>query len=142
MSNIVLWFQNGLLKASRIEALPKVFEFEGRRFIPMNFSLGDVDYVRNENKQLVGFSFITGNEVQELLFCQRLALHSQCVKFEDGLLLLFLHKSKSYEIQCVQAIGTEIYHDNAEGFIFVIPDWGFGEFGFNLVSEDMPVATL
>lgn len=142
MNNMVLWFKNGLLKAAKIEESPTAFTFEGRRFVPMNFSLGDVDCLRNQRKQLVGFSFIVGDEVQELLFGQRLAQHSKSVKFKDGLLLLFLTESKSYEIECVQAIGSEIYHDNADGFIFVIPDWGFGELSFDLTSKDIPAASF
>jgi hypothetical protein len=139
---MVLWFKDGVAKAMKIEEFPKAFTFEGRRFVPMNFSLGDVDCLRNHNKQLVGFSFIVGDEVQELLFGQRLAQQSKSVKFKDGLLLLFLGEGESYEIECVQAIGTEIYHDNKGGFIFVIPNWGFGELSFDLVSKDIPVASF
>jgi hypothetical protein len=142
MNNMVLWFKNGLLKAAQIEELPKAFMFEDRKFVPVNFSLGDVDYLRNDKKQLVGFSFIVGDEVQELLFGQRLAQQSQNVKFKDGLLLLFLNESKSYDIECVQAIGTEIYHDKGDGFIFVIPDWRFGELSFDLTSKDIPIASF
>ncbi len=95
-----------------------------------------------EEKQLIGFSFIVGDEVQELLFGQRLAQQSQSVKFNDGLLLLFLNEAKSYDIECVQAIGTEIYHDKGDGFIFVIPNWGFGELSFDLTRKDVPLASF
>jgi hypothetical protein len=48
---MILWFKNGLLKAALIEELPKVFMFEGRRFVPMNVSLGDADCLRNEESK-------------------------------------------------------------------------------------------
>ena len=133
---MILQLINGLLKISQAEELPDKLTFNNRGFILANFYLGDVDYLRNEREQLIGFAYIVGTGVQELIFCQRLAQTSKNVEFKDNLLLLFLKETEAYKIECVQAIGTRIYQDNTENFIFIIPDWGFGEILNEPVAAD------
>jgi hypothetical protein len=141
MNNILLWAKDGLLRASQIEALPKAFTFEGRRFEPLKFYFADVDYLRDEKKQLIGFSFVAGDSKHELALCKLLVQQSKNIKLKDGFVLLFLKEIESFEFDVVQGIGTEIYHDEAGRFIFVIRDLGFGKLAFDFALDDIPIAS-
>lgn len=138
MNYLVLWVKYGFLRASKFVELPENFEFESRRFEPTKFYFGDVDYLRNEKRQLVGFAYTTGNIKQELVLSERLVQRCRNIRIKDGSLLLFLKESE-FEFQNVQAIGTEIYFDNAGDCIVAVPDWGFGELAFDLASDELPV---
>jgi len=138
MNHFILWLKNDSFKAAIVSELPEAFDHARGRFVPSELYLGDVDYLRDESKRLLGFSYIVGRDNPEFEFCQRLARKSPDVKSEDGLLLLFLKQSNTYEIECIQAVGTVIYHNNADDFMLAIPDWGFGELAFDLTCEDIP----
>jgi hypothetical protein len=140
MNNILLWAKDGLLRASQIGVLPKAFAFEGRKFEPLKFYFADVDYLRDEKMQLIGFSFVADDSKHELALCKQLVQQSRNIKLKNGFILFFLKEIESFEFDVVQGIGTEIYHDKAGCFIFAIPDLGFGELAFDLTSENVPVA--
>jgi len=141
MRRIILWVRNGILQASQVVGAPKAFLFEGHQFTPMGFNFGDVDYLRNKKKQLIGFAYTVGDTKEELTLQEALIWQSQNIREKDGSLLFFLAEQESFEFDIVQAIGTIIYRDDEGHFIFSIPDWGFGEMAFNLLSnEDVPIA--
>ena len=94
--------------------------------------LGDVDYLRNSQQQLVGFSFILGEpSEQEDAVQKRLLAQSKSVSRGDGMLVILLN-SERYEIQCVQAIGATVYRSSNDKLALAIPNWGFGDLGFEL----------
>ena len=138
MNYLILWAKFGFLRAFQIKELPKAFEFEKHRFEPTKFYFGDVDYLRNQKGQLVGFAYTIGGTKQELILPERLVQQCRNIRIKDGSLLLFL-KEGEFEFQNVQAIGTEIFHDKADNFIVAVPDWGFGELAFDLAFEELPV---
>jgi hypothetical protein len=97
-----------------------------------------VDYLRDEQKRLVGFAYILGGERQRALW-ERLRSQSKNVKLE-GILSVLLLEPSTYEIECVQAMGTEVYRSPADEIMLAIPNWGFGELAFKLTTADTPLS--
>ena len=118
--------------------LAEVLVFGRQDYHLLSEYLGDVDLLRNNQRQLIGFSFILGecNE-QEDAVCRNLSSQSMDITNQDGVLLVLL-KREQYEIQIVQAVGTVIYRSNSNDLMIAIPDWGFGKLGFELITADVP----
>ena len=98
---------------------------------------GDVDYLRDANDRLIGFSYLSWSRSEPDASVQRMLLaQSHNVRMADGMLVILLQPA-AYEVECVQAMGTWIYRD-ATDIALVIPDWGFGDLGFQLAEEPPP----
>ena len=138
MDNILVWSKNGKFNAAEISDVPNGFTFDGRWFDRCEFDLGDVDYLRNEKGQLVGFCYLLGDSEERDPIVSIVAENGQSY-VEGGCLYIFLHPCQNFEIQTVQAIGTFIYYDDANSVILIVPYWGKGELAFNLTPDEIPV---
>lgn len=138
MNNILLWATNGILKATLVKSSPQKFLFERNVYVLKDFDLGDVDYLRNRNHELVGFAYIVGNEIDKE-FVRLIERQSKTIYLKDGFLFIFISPSDEFEIETVQGIGSHIYHDCGENIMLLIPDLGLGKLAFDLTSgEDGP----
>jgi hypothetical protein len=140
MNRIIIWVKDRALVATQIVGSPKAMLLEEVKFEPLDFDFGDVDYLRNDQNRLIGFAYTPGETQKERALAERLTRQSDSLKNRDGSLLILLTE-EPFEFDVVQAIGTVIYHDHLDHYIFSIPDWGFGELAFNLVfGENAPLA--
>lgn len=140
MNHVLVWSKDGILKAAEASESPGGFTFNRRWFDLNKFDLGDVDYLRNEKGQLVGFCYILGDLEKNNPIINCIVSQSNQSYIKDGFLFIFLHPCKKFEIETVQGIGTSIYYDNADAVILLIPNLGTGELAFDLTSDDVPVA--
>lgn len=129
-----------MLKAAEISEIPKGFTFDGHWFAPNAFDLGDVDYLRNDRGQLVGFCYILGDHEKRSVITKSIIAQSNQNYIKDGFLFIFLSPCKKFKIETVQGIGTSIYYDNADAVILLVPNLGTGELAFDLTSYDVPAA--
>lgn len=134
---ILNWFLNGRVHAAACSTLPLSLEFQGKTYRMENLSLGDVDYLRNAQQELIGFSFIVGepNE-QEEAFHKSLLRQCQNVELDNGLLTILI-KREPYRIQTIQAIGSVLYRASDDSLMIAVPDWGVEKVGFSF-DREMP----
>jgi hypothetical protein len=92
-----------------------------------------VDYLRNPHNQLIGFGYTMGTEDWDLDFYKRLTGLSGQIRSQEGMLMIFFTE-QDFKVQCVQAIGSQIYGSLGNDFMLAVPDWDFGELGFQLSS--------
>ena len=97
---------------------------------------GDVDYLRDATDRLIGFSYLTWSREADASIQRMLLAQSHNVRLDDSMLVILL-KPAAYEIECMQAMGTWIYRDACD-IVLVIPDWGFGDLGFQLTEKAPP----
>jgi len=135
MSNIVLWFDANEVKAALVEELPSIFFFQNRPFDLVNRYFADFDFLRNTEKKVIGLAFIADKDDE--LLQSRMVKESRNVKLDGNMLMFFLQEAVSFEIECVQGIGTRLYGDNQQNFILGIPDCDKNEIGFNLPTENV-----
>ena len=135
-SYLLVWFEEGQPRACELAELPEALGYKGQVFRAKTEYFGDVDYLRDEKNRLVGFAYILGGKRERVLW-ERLLSQSKNVKLE-GILSLILLEPGPYEIECVQAMGTEIYCSPANEIMLAIPNWDIGELAFKLTTTDTP----
>jgi hypothetical protein len=135
MSYLLIWFKAGAIYAAGIADPPEAFAHGGNLFHSISDYLGDVDYLRDKQRRLVGFSYILGNanEHEEALH-QSLLAQSKCIRVKDGMLMI-LFEDGPFEIDCVQAVGSRIYRTPTDQLMLAIPNCGFGKLSFNLIMN-------
>jgi hypothetical protein len=138
---LIVWFEGGEPRASELELVPESFVHDNVLFESTSVYLGDVDYLRDAENRLIGFSYIIGEpthrekEMYELLLSQ-----SPQVRNVDGLLLVMFTQAE-YEIETAQALGSELYASASGHAILVVPNCEAGEVGFELTPpDDAPIA--
>lgn len=137
ITHLLIWFKAGEAYATGVAELPTALFFEGKTFHPMTEYFGDVDYLRDRQNQLVGFSYTLGeNEQQEAVY-ENLFAQSKSVKRHDGMLVILLQPAE-FEIECVQAMGTELYRSPSNEIMLAIPNWDFGDIAFKLTATNTP----
>jgi hypothetical protein len=139
---LLVWFKGGEALAARFVKLPDVLVYEGKTFRAMAEYLGDVDYLRDRQNRLVGFSYILGSESeQEEALHESFIIQSKSVKRHDGMLIL-LFQPIAFEIECVQAVGSQIYRSSTNELMLAIPDCGFGDLAFRLTTTEIPTSAV
>ena len=139
LSYLLIWFKGGEARATGVAELPEALAYEGKNFRPATEYLGDADYLRDEQNRLVGFSYILGDASEhEEAFHESLLAQSKSVKRDDGMLMILLAPA-TFEIQCVQAVGTTLYRSSTNEVMLAIPNWDFGELAFQLTTTDTPL---
>ena len=134
---LLIWFLDGQPHTCTLTSIPDALLYAGKTFERQPGYFGDVDYLRDQKGRLIGFSYVSGSEL-ESRFRERLVAQSKSVQL-DGILLLILLAPSPYETECVQAMGTEIYRSSTDEIMLAIPNWGFGEMAFKLaVIENVP----
>lgn len=136
-SHLLVWFEDGQPRMCELAEVPDTLTYKGEMFQAETGYFGDVDYLRDEQKMLVGFAYILGGERGRVLW-ERLLSLSENVKLE-GILSLIVLESRPYEIECVQAMGTEVYCAPSGQIMLAIPNWDFGELAFKLTTTDTPL---
>ena len=136
-SYLLVWFEDGQPRACELAEVPYALAYQGEVYRAETEYFGDVDYLRDEQKRLVGFAYILGGEREKALW-EKLLSQSKNVKLE-GILSVVLLEPCPYEIECVQAMGTEIYCSPINKIMLVIPNWGFGELAFKLTTINTPL---
>ena len=132
---MIIWQQNGNLKAATgfIDRSNSIVN--GTIYHRHSFYLGDVDYLRNNNGSLIGFAYIIDTE-KPRTFYENILHQSGNIALNNDFLMFFLKSESNYSIQTIQAIGTELFFDPQSNFLLDVPDWGFGDVGFALESDD------
>jgi len=139
MAHLLIWFKAGEAYATGLAKLPEAFAYEGEVFRAITEYLGDADYLRDRQKQLVGFSYILGDEGEhQEAICETLLSQSKIVSRQDGMMVI-LFRSVAFDIECVQAVGSQLYRSLTNGFMLAIPNWDFGTLGFELTNNNIPV---
>ncbi len=136
--HLLVWFESDNARACPLGEVPEALIYKGQIYRSESNYFGDVDYLRGEKNQLVGFAYYPGDE-WSLAVQKKLLAQSSCVKLDDGILVLSL-KPCAYEIESVAAMGTEIYRATNDDLILSVPNWGFGGLAFELLTESVPVA--
>jgi hypothetical protein len=134
---LLIWFKNGKACAAELADLPNAFVHAGQTFHRVLAYFGDVDYLRDADNGLVGFGYAFALDEEEVALYEGLLSQGDSVRREDGMLMVLL-KFGHFEIECVQATGSELYRSPTGAMMLAVPNSGFGNLAFNLSSEDMP----
>lgn len=138
-SHLLVWFEEGQPRACELAEVPDALAYQGQVFRAETEYFGDVDYLRDEQKRLLGFACLSGGKHEKLIW-EKLLSQSKNVRLDDGMLVILL-EPHSYEIEAVQAMGTEIYRSMTGEVMLAIPNWGFGELAFKLTTTNTPIST-
>jgi hypothetical protein len=137
--HLLVWFENGQPQSCELAEVPDALSYNGEVFRADTEYFGDVDYLRDEQKRLVGFSYVSGGKNEKAIW-ERLLGQSKNVKLDGGMLVILL-QPRPYEVDCVQAMGTEIFRSPRGEIIFSVPNWDFGELAFQLTTNNTPIST-
>lgn len=136
-SHLLVWFEDGQPRASELAEVPDALTHKGEVFRAETEYFGDVDYLRDGQKRLLGFAYLSGGKHEKCIW-EKLLSQSKNVKLDDGTLVILL-EPHSYEIEDVLAMGTEIYRSLTGEVMLAIPNWGFGELAFKLTTDETPL---
>jgi hypothetical protein len=136
--HLLLWFESGEPKTCELAEVPDGLIYKGKVFLAETDYFGDVDYLRDEQKRLVGFSYISGGKNEKTIW-ETLLTQSNDVKLDGGMLVILL-QPRYQEVDCVQAMGTEIFRSAKNEIMILVPNWNFGELAFQLTTTDTPTA--
>lgn len=135
--HLIVWFSDAEPRAAWLDSLPRSFVLDQKTFHAMPGYFGDADYLRDREGQLVGFGYAFAVEAKQIKVYETLLSQSPWVRRYDGMLVLLLHGG-NYEIECVQAMGSQAYQAETGEVILAVPNWGFGPLAFDLSPNDAP----
>ncbi len=138
-SHLLVWFEEGQLRACELADVPDALVYKGQVFRAETGYFGDVDYLRDQQKRLLGFAYYSTGKWEEVIR-ERLLSQSKNVKLDGGILVILL-EPRPYEFESVAAMGTEVYRSPTDEIILAIPNWDFGELAFKLTTTNTPTST-
>ncbi|HTJ01099.1 MAG TPA: hypothetical protein VL527_19605 [Dongiaceae bacterium] len=134
---LLIWFKDGDAHAAELCDLPHAFVYSGQTFHRVSGYFGDADYLRDADNRLVGFGYAFAVDKREMALYEGLLSQSTSVRRGDGMLMVLL-ASGPFEIECVQAMGSELYRSQAGAMMVVVPNSGFGNLAFKLAAAEVP----
>jgi hypothetical protein len=119
--HLLIWSHNDMLQTAFISEVPDALSYRDDIYYLQQPYIGDWNALLNSKEELVGFSLFC-NENEPIITSDFLRRHSQ-IKFENGFLTILFHSAESFEEFCVAGIGTRVFMDSKENYMFLFPKW-------------------
>jgi hypothetical protein len=136
--HLLIWSHNNTLQAAFISEVPNALSYCGGIYQLQQPYIGDWDVLINSGNALIGFAIsVWGSE--PIITSDFLRRHEQ-IFYKDGMLQIILRSGISFEIECIQGIGTRIFMNSKGNYMFLFPKWfEWDHFKFPNVTGEKPI---